>query len=150
MIQLTAEQVYFLKIFNSYKSFARRDNFVQDQRYNKVQISKSYDELAEECLKLGLLKKNVKGSYSLKLTWQEVCNLIAFQTDTQDDLLAQIEQQRQHIVGYNETIERLAPINPPWPSNDHFALQAARESKDYSLKTIANLNERLKMVRAKV
>lgn len=148
MIRLTSDQIYFLKIFTGYKAFARKENFLTDQKWLKNQtVSKSYDELALECLKLGLLKADKNGRFSLKLTWEKTRQLMSLQSDTVQDLEKEISERMVSLAEYNATIDRLGPVNPPWPTPDHWTLVEAREQKTYILKILADLNERLNMMR---
>ena len=143
MLKLTADQVEFLKAFTAYKAAYRKDGFERDQRFSKSPVSKSYDELAKECLELGILKADKNGRLSLKLGWEKTRQLMAAQTDTVASLTLELESLRQALLDNGATIARLAPLNPPWPSTDHYALKDAREQLVYLNGKVQDVNEQI-------
>ena len=67
--ELSPEQALFFNHFNSYRSFARKEQWPNEQRINNHRDStnhtSSYETMVEELIVVGLLKKNKAGAVSL-------------------------------------------------------------------------------------
>lgn len=151
MQALTKDQIYFLGVFTGYKPAYRKENFVSDQRYFKAEdkISKSYEELSAELLKMGLLKADKNGRLSLKMDWHKTRQLMSAQSDTIESLNAEIAEQHGYITKHRATITKYQDNRPAWPSNEHLELMGAIEQLDYCLKKIEDLQGRMILINKK-
>jgi predicted metal-dependent hydrolase len=145
-VKLTQSEMYFLENFNGYKSFARRDNFSCQyalERYAKkhsVPLSESYDQLETSLIEKKVLGKSKNGAVRCKLDYNETKQLLAYQNDTKDDLVAQIENKKKDIQSQNEKLNSMP--NLPWPESAF--KDNERDQLKYQKETLTQLEARLK------
>lgn len=138
---LSQTEIVFLKVFNGTKAAYRREEYARTAKHNDIE---TYAEVENRLLEKGVLKRDKAGRVSSRLDYKQLSMFIALQTDTAEQLTADLKDAEHRLVEQNKTVMILRAQNLRWPES----MQLDNEiSVQRSIsESIVNLRKRLEIL----